>query len=228
MPNIFEMADNQAEQSAANNVPSATPPVEEATPADSKDATKAYSERLNADRAKIREEVRRETAESFGFSSWDEYVASQNDKVIREAGFDPAQVKPIFEKMKANDPDVVAAKELRAQQTEAQSKEQQKSDLFALNSKYGTEYTNVDELDDETKSLVSKGIALDKAYGIAHLDDILNKKEKVDPTKSHLNPPASAGSSTACKTVTPEEMNIYRRFNPNASDEDIYNFINKQ
>lgn len=224
---ILEKADKLVTDAAATSVAATSPVDTEQQAVDSKDATKAYSERLNADRAKMRQEVENEMAQSMGYTTWDEYRAAQRKKVITDAGLEPEQVEPVVSKLLASDPAVIAARELKAAQEKATSDEASKSELLALNSTYGTEFKSMDELDDATKVLIEKGVPLVKAYGIEHLDDVVKTREQVIPSKGHLVSVVGSGKSSTPKVVTPKQMEVFRLFNPDASDEQIIAYLSK-
>ena len=224
---ILEKADKLVTDAAATSVAATSPVDTEQQAVDSKDATKAYSERLNADRAKMRQEVENEMAQSMGYTTWDEYRAAQRKKVITDAGLEPEQVEPVVSKLLASDPAVIAARELKAAQEKVASDEANKSELLALNSTYGTEFKSMDELDDATKVLIEKGVPLVKAYGIEHLDDVVKTREQVIPSKGHLVSVVGSGKSSTPKVVTPKQMEVFRLFNPDASDEQIIAYLSK-
>lgn len=224
---IFEKADKQVDPATAPPADNATSPVD-GNGADSKDATKAYSERLNADRAKLRSDVQTEMAQSLGYASWEEYRAARRKTVITDAGLEPEKVLPIVDKLLASDPEVLAAKELRDSQAKARSDEQVKAEILTLNSTYGTEYKSMDEIDEAVKALVSKGVPLTKAYGVEHLEELATLTNPPQPTKSHLANVPGVGKSNPPKVVTPEQMTVFRQFNPSATDEQIIAYLNKQ
>lgn len=224
---ILEKADKLVTDAAATSVTATSPVDAEQQAVDSKDATKAYSDRLNADRAKMRQEVENEMAQSMGYTTWDEYRAAQRKKVITDAGLEPEQVEPVVSKLLASDPAIIAARELKAAQEKVASDEANKSELLALNSTYGTEFKSMDELDDATKVLIEKGVPLVKAYGIEHLDDVVKTREQVIPSKGHLVSVVGSGKSSTPKVVTPKQMEVFRLFNPDASDEQIIAYLSK-
>lgn len=227
MAGLFDMADNFDLDTDDAGQDGTTPPVESS--ASNSNDTKAYSERLKKDRAKIAEDVRKEIAESFGFSTYDEFIRSRQDDTLREAGLDPEVAKPVLEKLVNNDPAVVAAKRLQSEQSSEALKEKEHNDLFALNSKYGTQFTSLEEIDDATKALYEKGVPLDKAYGIEHLDEVSVKSSKTpSPSKGHLqNVSGTKGNDGSTKPpLDSKQLAIFRKMLPNASDEEITKFYN--
>ena len=227
---IFDMADKQDGQGTGNPNPQATPPVEDANKPDS-NGTKAYSDRLNADRIRIRKEeeqkVRMETAQSFGYQTWDEFVAAHGNKVIEEAGLDVAVAKPVLDKLVESNPDVLAAKRLLAEQDVKAKDEAISKALFELNSKCGTQFTSIDEVDDATKALYEKGVPLDKAYRAEHFEELTKSVGSPSPTKGHLaGNNLGSGTGSPAPTITPQEMEVFRILNPSASDEDILKYVN--
>lgn len=95
-------------------------PAKETTPP--VDKTKEYSERLNKDRARIKQETQAELAKAMGFESWDEMLAKKHDDTMLEKGLDPELVKPMIKEFLKQDPDYIAAMEYKKDK-EAKEKE---------------------------------------------------------------------------------------------------------
>ena len=226
MPDIFEQADKQEGLNVASSNPQATPPVEEANKPEA-NGTKAYSERLNADRIRIEQKVRTETAQSFGYETWDEFIAAHRNKVIEDAGLDVAVAKPVIDKLVESNPDVLAAKRVLAEQENKAKDETISKALFDLNAKCGTKFTSIDEVDDATKALYEKGVPLDKAYRAEHFEELTKSVGSPSPTKGHLaGNNLGSGTGSPAPTITPQEMEVFRILNPSASDEDILKYVN--
>lgn len=205
-----------------NNVPS---PSTEQNKDDN--VTKAFAKRL----AETRERDRAELATALGFSSWDDALNSGLDKKLVDAGIDPTAGKPIIENIVNTHPDVIKAKQLIAEAEK--SKEQ--ADLAVLNVKYNLQLTSVDALDDETKALIAKGVAVDKAYIAVHYDELSKLSDPVAVAQkqqatslTHLNSlPGNAAKAEAVIPVSQNDIANVRKYMPNASEDDIKKFLQK-
>lgn len=226
---LFELAAKQAAQETdgAPVQPPAAPPAEAPAPVDS---TKAYAERLKNDRAKIREELQNELAQSMGYKTWNELTSANQTKVITDAGLDVEKVKPIIEQLIKNDPTVIAAKaSLAAQETNARE-EKERADLLELNKRYGTQFRTLDDVDEASMALYKQGVPLVKAYGVEHYDELIKTQGQNVPSKSHMSvPPASGGSTQHTPGhVSADEMKVFKLINPHASDDEIRKYIANQ
>ena len=194
------------------------------------DTTKAFSKRLKEETAKIRNEERQSIAESFGYSNWDEFVKTQTDSKILDKGFDPEEVRPIFEDFKKNDPDYQEAMRYKKEREELDKKIWAQNCLTDLNSKFGTTFTDINQLDRETIDAWNGGMSLDKAYAANHYETLLQRQvEKPAVTgKEHLTQTSKAKTAEAPDSISSAEMQLFKMFNPSASEEDILNFKKAQ
>lgn len=238
-----EMADNALDEALdeeINNLfdePSeeSTPPVEEKD--SSVDTTKAFSKRLkeetekfkSEETSKIRNEERQRIAESFGYESWDEFVKTQTDNSMLNKGFDPEEVRPLFESFKKNDPEYQEAMKYKKEKEELEQKVWAQTCLNDLNSKFGTTFTDINDLDKGTIDMFNQGIPLDKAYAANNYTKLTRKPEiKPQQTgKEHMTKPDSSAAS-APEKLSEAEMKVFRMFNPDATEEDILKFKNAQ
>jgi hypothetical protein len=206
----------------ANDVPS---PSTEQNKDDN--VTKAFAKRL----AETREKDRAELATALGFSSWDDALNSGLGKKLVDAGIDPTAGKPIIENIVSTHPDVIKAKQLIAEAEK--SKEQ--ADLDILNAKYNLQITSIDSLDDETKALIAKGVAVDKAYVAVHYDELSKPSDPVAVAQkqqanslTHLSSlPGNAAKAESVIPVTQADIANVRKYMPNASEDDIKKFLQK-
>lgn len=198
------------------------------SPGTNQDETKAFSERLKA----AREKDRTELAAALGFDSWDAALNSGLDKKLLDAGIEPSIGKPIIEDAVANHPDVIAARQIAAQAVKAQ----QDAELKLLNETHGLGFKSVDDLDQEVKSLMEKGIPLGRAYVAVHFNELSNRqsqdpavtaKAQRDQSLGHITgvPGGGAAAPTSARTVTQTDIDAVKRFMPGATQEQIAKFL---
>ena len=192
------------------------------------DGAKAFSERLKT----AREKDRAELAAALGFESWDAALNSGLDKKLLDAGIEPSVGKPIIEDAVANHPDVIAAKQIAAQAMKAQ----QDAELKLLNETHGLNFNSVDDLDNDVKDLISKGVPLNRAYVAVHFTELSGRqtqdpavvaKTQRDRSLSHMNgiPGTGAAAPTAANTLTAADIASVQKFMPNATEEQINKFL---
>lgn len=221
---FFDLADKLDPANSPTQDP-ATPPVEDGNGVKPVDATKAFSERLNVERSRITDEIHQETAQSFGYKTWDEFQKASKEKLITDAGLEPDKVNPVIDKIVAQHPSVIAAKEQAEQTAEATRIKSEADALFAINEKFKTELTSVDDLDEATLALYKKGVPLDKAYIAEHLDDVMKSRAQSQPSKDHLQPVGSRTIQNGdVPPLTKEQIAMYKRFNPGITDEAIQKY----
>lgn len=198
------------------------------TPGTQQDETKAFSERLKA----VREKDRAELAAALGFSTWQDALNSGIDKKLLDAGIEPSIGKPIIEDAVANHPDVIAARQIAAQAVKAQ----QDAELRLLNETHGLDFKNIEDLDQETKSLMEKGVPMGRAYVAVHFNELSNKqtqdpaataKVQLGQSLGHITgvPGGGAAAPTSAKTITQNDINAVKRFMPGATQEQIAKFL---
>ena len=153
---------------------------------------------------------------------------ANEQKIIDESGLEPDKVKPLIEKLVEQHPSVVAAKNLQAENEALVLKKEETDALFELNRKFKTSYKELSEVDEAVRALYKKGVPLDKAYAAEHLDEIVKSQAPSNPSKDHLQPVGKPGEAHLPRTVTPQELAMFRKFNPRASAEEISAFIAKQ
>lgn len=199
-----------------------------ATPA--VDTTKIISERLSAMRSKDREEL----AKAMGFESWATAMNSGMDKKLLDAGIDPELGKPIINDLVENHPDVKKAREVLA---EAEATKHV-AGLEIINSRFGTSYQSLDDLDEETRNLVNKGLSVSQAYAAIHYADFsantpkpsaeeVAKLERSSSLKHLQTLPGVSAKSNNDITLNQEDIRNVRRFMPNATEEQIKAFKEK-
>lgn len=219
--------DNEKKQVEEKGVEgTATPAVE-----NQENVTKIVSERIK----KTREKDRAELAKAMGFDSWEALLNSGVDKKLLDAGIDPEVGKPVINDIVENHPEVRRAKEILAEAENIK----RTAELQQLNAKYGTSFKSFDELDEETKDLISKGVPISKAYIATHFEELKAARAETDPVKiaaaqkqqSLLHMKTIPGGGTPPPTsnivVTQADIDNVRRYMPSASMEQIKSFIEK-
>lgn len=195
------------------------------------DSTKAYSERLNKDRERIRNEERENIAKSFGYETWAEYIDAHTDSSLLEKGLDPDQIKPIIKEAIKNDPDYIEAMKIKQEKEQLEAKIWADSEIKRLNEKFGTKIKSVDEFDQEVLSMWKSGVPLEKAYAANHYEELqsiaIKKSKAQNDGKQHLKD-SNDGNAESTKTISSEQLKFFRALNPNASDDDFKAFINRK
>lgn len=204
----------------------ATPAVE-----NQENVTKIVSERIKVTREKDRAEL----AKAMGFESWEKLLNSGVDKKLLDAGIDPEVGKPVINDIIENHPEVRRAKEILAEADTIKKT----AELQGLNTKYGTTFTSFDDLDEETKDLISKGVPVSKAYVATHFEELKAARAETDPVKiaaaqkqqSLLHMKVLPGGATpppnSSTVVTQMDIDNVRKYMPTASIEQIKSFIEK-
>ncbi len=201
-----------------------------ASPADN--GAKAYAERLNKDRERIRSEERERIAQDFGYDSWEEYRDAQTNNKLLDKGLDPDEVRPVLKELIKSDPEYLEAMEYKKKEETMRAKMWGEEEVRKLNSKFGTNFASVDDLDSETVKLFNQGVPLDKAYASQHYEELQEsavKKAKINTGKEHFKETNGfTPSSTETRaTVTEAEFKKFKSINPYATDEEIKAYIER-
>lgn len=210
------------------------------TPADpgtgkSKDTTKAFAARLAREKAKIIAAEREKIAKENGYANYDDFVAANLiAKVNKDTHYDPTD--PDFEKLlkilnDRIDPEKDLLKAELEGYREAEAKRWNDEQLNLLKDNYGVDLTSLDELDDEVKERIGRGIDPVDAYYLVHKPKPVSKKQ-TDPVgeKDHLkgDPNKSSGDKGA-KVPTPEEIAKVKEFlqTSDLTDDEVKDLIIK-
>lgn len=220
------MAANDDFQDENPSVPPTEPETDKTV-----NSTKAYSERLNKDRERIRSEERDGIAKSFGYENWAEYLDAQTNNSLLEKGLDPEQIKPLIKDAIKNDPDYMEAMRIKQEKEKLEATIWANDELKRLNEKFGLSFKKVEDLGKETIDLWNSGMSLDKAYAANHYEDIRNsairRAKEINDGKSHLTD-TNAGNQVAVKTISSEQMRVFKALNPRASEEQIKAYLNRK
>ena len=234
---LQEQADNDTEEEVVvdeeDSVDSDSPTENKKRP---DETTKAFSERLNKERERIREEeraaIREEEAQSLGYSSWEEYVEDTTNKKLLDQGMDPDVVKPVLKDFLKNDPEYLEAMKYKKEKEKLEAELWAKSELERLNVKFGKTFTTIDQLDDDTIEMWNKGISLEKAYAANNytdLQEVARKKAQVKQTsKNHLKDVTGGGENEEEITLTDEEFKNFQDLNPDITKEQVIEWKKKR
>ena len=149
---------DEALETEVSNETEPTSPVEQI------DQTKAFAQRLKQEKAKAKDEAKKEIAESFGYNSWQEYVDAQTNNKIIDKGMDPDAVKDILKDLIYTNPEYVEAMKYKQEKEELEKEIFASNSIEQLNKTYGTNYKSVNELDKQTIDAWNAGTPLVNAY----------------------------------------------------------------
>ena len=229
---------NDIEEQAANveetETAEASQTVEETkqptSPVEQVDQTKAFATRLKEEKAKAKLEAREEIAKSFGYNSWTEYADAQTNNKLLDNGFDPETVRPVLKDIIKGDPEYQEAMKYKAEKEALEKELFATNSIKALNEKFGTAYSSVDELDPETIRLWNLGTPLEKAYAANNWESIRDaavKKASVpkDNGKSHLKQVTGSSQPNNTREISKEELNVFKMFG--FTEEQAKEYINR-
>lgn len=187
------------------------------SPVETVDQTKAFAQRLKQEKAKAKEEARKEIAESFGYNSWQEYVDAQtNDKIIGK-GMDPDAVKDVLKDLIYTNPDYVEAMKYKQEKEELEKEIFASNSIEQLNKTYGTNYKSVDELDKQTIDAWNAGTPLVNAYAAYNMSTIIDSAVKKamaarDSGKSHLKTVSGSTEESKTREISQDELRVAKAF----------------
>lgn len=216
---------NDIEEQAANveeTETAASQPAEETkqptSPVEQVDQTKAFAKRLREETEKVRLAERENIAKSFGYSNWQEYADAQTNNKLLDKGLDPDSVRPVLKDLIREDPEYQEAMKYKAEKEALEKELFATNSLKLLNDTFGTNYTDVNELDPETVKLWNQGTPLVNAFAANNwgkLQEIAVKKasSNKDNGKSHLKQVnGSSQSSNVAREISKDELNAFKMF----------------
>lgn len=224
---IEEQAANVDEVSAEDAPAEETQPT---SPVEQVDQTKAFATRLKEEKAKAKLEAREEIAKSFGYNSWSEYADAQTNNKLLDKGLDPESVRPVLKDLIREDPDYQEAMKYKAEKEALEKELFATNSLKALNEKFGTAYSSVDELDPETIRLWNLGTPLETAYAANNWESIRDaavKKASVpkDNGKSHLKQVTGSSQPNNTREISKEELDACKIFG--FTEEQVKEYVNR-
>lgn len=187
-------------------------------------ATKAFAKRLKESTEKAVNDEREKIAKSMGYDSYAAMVAANENKVIAQKGLDPDQVAPIVDELVKkridNDPRMLELEGYRKREAEIFAQ----NELAEIAKLTDGEITKLEQLPPEVVELWKSKGSLKAAYLEAKGEDLVNKlKAKQNRgTTAHLNTATGTTPATSnTRPLTPEEIKMYKFFNPNMTDEEL-------
>lgn len=231
---VDDEIDDIEEQAANVDETENAEPAEEVeqptSPVEKVDQTKAFATRLKEEKAKAKLEAREEIAKSFGYNSWSEYADAQTNNKLLDKGLDPESVRPVLKDLIREDPDYQEAMKYKAEKEALEKELFATNSLKALNEKFGTAYSSVDELDPETIRLWNLGTPLETAYAANNWESIRDaavKKASVpkDNGKSHLKSVTGSSQPNNTREISKEELDACKIFG--FTEEQVKEYVNR-
>lgn len=211
----------ETEEQAANVDEELEAPVSNETqptsPVETVDQTKAFAQRLKEEKAKAKVEAKQEIAESFGYTSWQEYVDAQTNNKILDKGMDPESVRDVLKDLIYTNPEYVEAMKYKKEKEDLEKEIFASNSIKQLNATYGTNYNSINDLDPETVRMWNEGTPLEKAFAannVALLIDNAVKKAAAarDSGKSHLKTVVGSSEESKTRDISSEELRVARAF----------------
>ena len=202
---------DEALETDVSNETQPTSPVEQI------DQTKAFAQRLKQEKAKAKDEAKKEIAESFGYNSWQEYVDAQTNNKIIDKGMDPDAVKDILKDLIYTNPEYVEAMKYKQEKEELEKEIFASNSIEQLNKTYGTNYKSVNELDKQTIDAWNAGTPLVNAYAAYNMSTIIDSAVKKamaarDSGKSHLKTVSGSSEESKTREISQEELRVAKAF----------------
>ena len=202
---------DEALETEVSNETQPTSPVEQI------DQTKAFAQRLKQEKAKAKDEAKKEIAESFGYNSWQEYVDAQTNNKIIDKGMDPDAVKDILKDLIYTNPEYVEAMKYKQEKEELEKEIFASNSIEQLNKTYGTNYKSVNELDKQTIDAWNAGTPLVNAYAAYNMSTIIDSAVKKamaarDSGKSHLKTDSGSSEESKTREISQDELRVAKAF----------------
>lgn len=205
-----------------------TEPQKEEKPTDENEAskvdtTKAFAKRLKESTDKARQEERDAIAKSLGYASYDELQKSREKQIIEDKGLDPEQVSEtvdeLVKKRLEEDPRLKELDELKKQRV----KEFGEKELAEISKLTNGEITKFSQLSKEVIDLWTKKGSLKSAYLELEGEKLITKMrgEQSKGSTNHLANPSGSTSNPTKRALTDKEKEIWKRFNPRMTDEEL-------
>ena len=224
---ILEQAANVDEISTEESSTDETQPT---SPVEQVDQTKAFAKRLKEETEKVRLAERENIAHSFGYNSWSEYADAQTNNKLLDKGLDPDSVRPVLKDLIKEDPDYQEAMKYKAEKEALEKELFATNSIKALNDKFGTAYSSVNELDPDTVKMWNEGTPLEKAFAANNWETIRDaavKKASVpkDNGKSHLKQVTGSSQTNNTREIGKDELNVFKMFG--FTEEQAKEYINR-
>lgn len=223
---IDEQAANVDEVSTEENTVEEAQPT---SPVEQVDQTKAFAKRLKEETEKVRLAERESIAKQFGYESWQEYADAQTNNKLLDKGLDPDSVRPVLKDLIRDDPEYQEAMKYKAEKEALEKEIFASNSIKALNEKFGTAYSSVNELDPETIKMWNEGTPLEKAFAANNWETIrdaaVKKASSKDNGKSHLKQATGSSQPTNTREIGTDELNVFKMFG--FSEEQAKEYVNR-
>lgn len=181
-------------------------------------------------REEVEKQVKQDIANQLGVDSFDELSQSKLEQDMLDKGLDPDIALPILKELLKKDPEYQAAMKYKDDYDKLVQDSARATDIAALNAKFGTKFEKYEDIPENVRQLAEKGVSLEKAYLVEAADnnteDRAAHSAALHQTVSHIVPPTGAGpTGSAAVDLDPEQIRKFKRLNPNATDEQIANFV---
>ena len=212
---------------------------------DKKATTKAFSNRLKEERAKIEKEYAEkkqreldDIAISRGFKDWAELNAYNDKDTLAEIGIkDPDKFKNYVDRLVSKNPSVIEAQRIIEESKEKEQEEIIKTAISEINS-FDSDIKSVDDLlnmpnYDTYYDLVRKGYSLTDAYKIVAFDKITSNKaaSAAQVVKNNINSKGHMKSMTGGQpndVIVPDDvLAMYHKNLPHMSEQEIKDHYKK-
>ena len=212
---------------------------------DKRAATKAFSNRLKEERAKIEKEYAEKKqkeldaiAVSRGFKDWNELNDYNDRDTLEQLGIkDPDKFNSYVDNLVSKNPSVIEAQKIIESNKEREQEEIIKTAISEINA-FDSDIKSVDDLlnmpnYDAYYDLVSKGYSLTDAYKIVAFDKITSNKaaSAAQVVKNNIESKGHMKSMTGNATndvVVPEDgLAMYHKNLPNMTEQEIKDHYKK-
>lgn len=192
--------------------------------------TQAFAHRLKEATTKARNDERESIAKSLGYESYADMQQKREAEMLREKGFDPADVSPVVEelvqKRLAEDPRLQELDSYRQQRINEWAK-QELAELKTLTggkiSKLEDVPKNVLELWKTKGSLKGAYLELEGEKLIREMQSGIASGQSKGSTGHLVSPQGTPASATSPRKrpLTQQERDVYRLFNPDVTEEQL-------
>lgn len=193
--------------------------------------TQRVAKRIKEAKEEARIQALEEMAISMGYENYANFMEAQTNNKLIDKGFDPETIKPVLNELLYNSPEYKEALKYKKEKEDLEKKIWAQSELERLNKEMGTTFKDVSELDEKTIEYWNKGLQLEEAYAAVNRKKIIKSEPILQQTgKDHMKPiPSASGNNPIVnkREPTKEEIIMFKKFNPNLSEEDFKKYLNK-
>lgn len=225
-----EITTEDLEAIFGDNSPATPPEEEQQLQAESKSEekdvtqTKAFANRLRESTEKARAEEREKLAKELGYSSYDDMSKKREQKVLEDKGYDAEQLQPIIDELVKqridNDPRMKELEKYREQEI----KEFGKRELAEITKLTNGQITTFEQLPKDVLDLWQKKGSLKSAFLELKGEELIlnNRREQSKGSTDHLKGlNGSTAQDTGKRSLTSEERQMWKYFNPQMTDEEL-------